>query len=334
MKPTTAKPCRPFDTQPTRWVPGPVRLALLPARLSIPVKTAADKDSKARALKFASAITAIIASANVSLLALTSAASAKGKAESQLPPPSAEASVTTRPDESVSPTFDPSHLSNTAQPSVPPKTVSAPAAPMNSSIPPVHVEEDIRDIRSPRHVRNPWLWAALAVGALALSVGTFGLWLWFWRARIFAKLPYEIALDRLEEARRFLSPDHARDFCIAVSEVIRDYIEVRFDIRAAHRTTSEFLHDLIEVTDPRLATHRAALGEFLQHCDLAKFALWRFSVAEMENMHLSARTFVLQSAIDTTPGAHVKPQATVPKSPRLHLDAPSSVEVHPMPKPA
>jgi hypothetical protein len=302
--------------------------------LCIPSKADAYKDPKARALKLATAVASIAASTHISLLALTSAAPANDKAESRTPTAPAESSAITKPDGTTSLQSNPSQVSSPTQPAIPANTLSAPAAPMNSSTPPVHVEEDIRDIRSPRHVRNPWLWAALAVGALALSVGTFGVWLWFRRDRIFAKLPYEIALDRLEEARRYMSPDHARDFCIAVSEIIRGYIEVRFGIRAAHRTTSEFLHDLLDATDPRLAVHREALGEFLQLCDMAKFALWRFSVSEMENLYLSARTFVLQSAIDTTPDANARPPVAMPKSPRVHLDAPSPVEVHPMPKPA
>ena len=42
------------------------------------------------------------------------------------------------------------------------------------------------------------------------------------------KLPYEIALERLEEARALMQPEHAREFSIAVSEIVRNYIEERF----------------------------------------------------------------------------------------------------------
>ncbi len=174
----------------------------------------------------------------------------------------------------------------------------APAAPMNSSMPPVSVEEGIRDIRSPRRLPNPLLWAAYAAGALALALAAFAAWLWHRRSKLFAKLPYEIALDRLEEARRYMTPEQAREFCFAVSEVIRGYIELRFNARAAHRTTEEFLHDLLEAKQDKLVSHRVLLAQFLEPCDMAKFALWQFSVTELEAMHLSARTFVLQSAID------------------------------------
>ena len=75
----------------------------------------------------------------------------------------------------------------------------------------------------------------------------------------------------------------------AVSEIVRGYIEERFQVWAAHRTTDEFLHDLLEPSDALLAGHRVLLADFLQHCDLAKFARWNLPVEEMENMLWSAR---------------------------------------------
>ena len=71
-----------------------------------------------------------------------------------------------------------------------------------------------------------------------------------------------------------------------------NYIEVRFQVWAARRTTEEFLHDLLDPSDALLASHRDLLADFLHHCDLAKFARWILSVEEMETMLQSARTFV------------------------------------------
>jgi hypothetical protein len=76
---------------------------------------------------------------------------------------------------------------------------------------------------------------------------------------------------------------------------VRNYIEVRFHVWAARRTTEEFLYDLLESPDALLGSHRAVLADFLHHCDLAKFARWILSVEEMENMLQSARTFVVET---------------------------------------
>ena len=166
----------------------------------------------------------------------------------------------------------------------------APAATTNT------VTADIRDIRGPKHIPSPWLWPAWLAGGLALAALGYAAWRWSRRTLAKAKLPYEIALDRLEEARALMQPENAREFSIAVSEIVRNYIEDRFQVLAARRTTEEFLYDLLESSDALLASHRALLADFLIHCDLAKFARWILSVEEMEDMLQSARTFVIETA--------------------------------------
>jgi hypothetical protein len=166
----------------------------------------------------------------------------------------------------------------------------APAATTNTAT------ADIRDIRGPKYIPSPWLWPAWFGGALALGALGYAAWRRSRRTLAKAKLPYEIALDQLEEARALMQPENAREFSIAVSEIVRNYIEDRFQVLAARRTTEEFLYDLLESSDALLASHRALLADFLIHCDLAKFARWILSVEEMEDMLQSARTFVIETA--------------------------------------
>lgn len=215
------------------------------------------------------------------------------------------------------------------------QNILVPAAPMNTSTLPLSVEEDIRDIRSPRHLPARWPWGAGAAGALALAAIAYAVWKRHVRKAASPQLPYEVALDRLERARRFMNPEQAREFCFAVSEVIRGYIEQRFRVRAPRRTTEEFLYDLLEEKHVMLTPQRTLLAEFLQHCDLAKFALWQFSVPEMEAMHLSARTFVLQTALEpASSGPAKKNEPALPKSPQIRLDPPVAAPRHATAKPA
>jgi hypothetical protein len=120
---------------------------------------------------------------------------------------------------------------------------------------------------------------------------------WHWRKRggLRRKLPYEIALEQLEAARALMMPDEAYTFSLTVSEIVRLYIEEHFHARAAHRTTEEFLHDLLSGEYLSLAEYRPALADFLEHCDLAKFARWQLSLPEMEAMHMSACAFVTET---------------------------------------
>ena len=155
---------------------------------------------------------------------------------------------------------------------------------------------DIRDIRGPISIPYGWLWAAYVSGGLVLAAVLYGGWRWYRsQAAERAKLPHEIALERLEKARELMTAERAREYSFAVSEITRVYIEARFHERAARRTTEEFLYDLLARSDTPLSAHRALLEDFLQHCDLAKFARWNLSLPDMESMYASARDFILET---------------------------------------
>ena len=137
----------------------------------------------------------------------------------------------------------------------------------------------------------------MIAGAVLLALGALGIWRWLRRRRQpRVLLPFEVALQRLEEMRALMQPARAREFSIAVSDVVRRYIEERFGVTATHRTTEEFLHDLLESSHAPLARHRALLSEFLQQCDLVKFAGMSLTLHNMESLHHSARAFVLETA--------------------------------------
>ena len=128
-----------------------------------------------------------------------------------------------------------------------------------------------------------------------------------------AKLPFEIALEKLEEARALMTGGvRARVRFFTVSEIIRVYIEQRFGEKAARRTTEEFLSDLLAQTGTPLAQHSSLLEDFLNHCDLIKFARWGATERELESMQESARAFILdthpQPAAAQAPKAPVQPQ--------------------------
>jgi hypothetical protein len=153
--------------------------------------------------------------------------------------------------------------------------------------------DDIRDIRGPKPVVSPWLmWTLIGGGILAVLLG-LALWLWLKRRRRAPEMQdFEVALGRLEAARALMQPGRGREFSIEVSGIVREYIERRFNVMAAHRTTHEFLHDLVQSADPGLAAHRDLLGEFLQSCDLAKFGGWNLSIGQMDTMLEGARRFI------------------------------------------
>jgi Domain of unknown function (DUF4381) len=157
--------------------------------------------------------------------------------------------------------------------------------------------EDIRDIRGPKGIFPLWLVAALLAGAVLLAIAVYAAWRWKHRQRPTRPLlPFEIALQRLEGIRKLLDPASVREFSIAISDIVREYIEVEFHVTATHRTTEEFLRDLLESSNASLAAHRSLLAEFLNQCDVAKFAGVSLSRQIMESLHQSARSFVIESS--------------------------------------
>jgi hypothetical protein len=172
--------------------------------------------------------------------------------------------------------------------------------------------EDIRDIRGPKPLDAGWMAPVLAVALLLAAGGAYGAWLWNKRRRRpYVPTPFEIARDRLERARELMRQARGREFSIEVSSTVREYIENRFRVMAAHRTTDEFLRDLLESTDPVLAANRALLAEFLEACDLAKFGGWNLSMTAMEALLQSAHRFVALSA----PPKSAESQAGMTESP-------------------
>ena len=149
---------------------------------------------------------------------------------------------------------------------------------------------DIRDIAPPVEIPSgyEWLWWTLA----ALAVLAVGLVLWrLWRkgvtqAPVIPPLPAHIrAKQKLQEALTLIA--QPKPFVIAVSDTARWYLEERFNFRAPERTTEEFLHEL-QRTDRLTRDQKDSLGDFLQSCDLVKFAKYEPGEPELRDLHGSA----------------------------------------------
>src|SRR5262245_23788800 len=134
---------------------------------------------------------------------------------------------------------------------------NVPAAPFVPTTSPA--AEDIIDIRPPIHIAAPFPW--LAVSAAAISLVGIGAVAWKLLRSKRYKLAYEIALERLENTRPLMREFQAEPFCLAVSDVVREFIEEVLPVRAMRRTTNEFLRDLAKL--PYLDPHRDTLANFL-----------------------------------------------------------------------
>ena len=105
-----------------------------------------------------------------------------------------------------------------------------------------------------------------------------------------APVPAHIrAKQKLQEALAFIS--QPKPFVIAVSDTARQYLEERFEFHAPERTTEEFLYEL-QRTDLLTRDQKESLGDFLQRCDLVKFAKYEPLETELRDLYDSALRLV------------------------------------------
>ncbi|PTX96718.1 hypothetical protein DB345_05915 [Spartobacteria bacterium LR76] len=144
-----------------------------------------------------------------------------------------------------------------------------------------------------------WIWVVTAVLLAAAGVATF---LWFRQRKLAAVAAqpeppaHEKALEALRRLQARLSEEREMDFIIEVSRILRVYIQDRFELRAPHRSTEEFLEEA-RISDALSPEYRELLGEFLRQCDLVKFARRSAALKKMEILFATAERFVH----DTTP---------------------------------
>ena len=128
---------------------------------------------------------------------------------------------------------------------------------------------------------SPFPWQRSSLLALAALI-VAAVCIVFWRRSRSALLPVggEVPLPAHVKALRELArlrqaprrtPEEVEVFYVAVSQVMRIYVEERFGLHAPERTTEEFLAE-VEAGDSLLTSHRYALRKFLEQCDLVKFA--------------------------------------------------------------
>jgi hypothetical protein len=154
-------------------------------------------------------------------------------------------------------------------------------------------QDALEDIRPPFFYLHSWLWLWIALGLIA-AIALF-VFLWFWlrpQRQLTPKSAYELALEKLEKALELLRVENPMPYAIFVSEAIRSYLGQRFQAPSTRRTTEEFLRQMEADKTTPLAEHRDLLREFLQSCDLVKFARYQPTLTELEQVQQRAATFV------------------------------------------
>ena len=114
--------------------------------------------------------------------------------------------------------------------------------------------------------------------------------------------PHLTALHRLDAllAQNLVEQGLHKEFYNAISEILRDYIEARFGLRAPERTTEEFLEELRNAPNILSARHLELLCNFLNHTDLVKYARATPNGNETSRLVDDTRAFILETIPEPT----------------------------------
>lgn len=166
-----------------------------------------------------------------------------------------------------------------------------------SNMPPREIKElAVWPARTPA-----WVWALL-IAAVLVGLAAAAAYALLRRRRQAAlyqpppPLPHEVALLALQMLREkgWIEIENVRPFYWELTDIIRYYIENRFQLHAPERTTDEFIR---EASESRLLSpdHQHRVRAFLEQADLVKFARHRPGRPDMENAFATAERLVRET---------------------------------------
>jgi hypothetical protein len=102
----------------------------------------------------------------------------------------------------------------------------------------------------------------------------------------------EVAREAIERllARKLIEQGQFKQFYLELSEIIKRFLGSELGVHSLERTTEEFTRDLRAVSVPS-AQYRM-IREFLEDCDLVKFAKYRPGPEEVEQIIARSRNMI------------------------------------------
>ena len=170
------------------------------------------------------------------------------------------------------------------------------------------------DDRNPHAKSLPVLWWPYAVGGGLLILLAAGAWYFFRRKAVLQAIPekppeppFDVAIRSLTELKMKNLPDSGRykEYYSELSEIIRYYIDGRFEIPAIESTTYE-LKRILKHADLTKDQIKEVLT-FLTHADMIKFAKHLPSIDNCDSDYGLVKQFV----VATKPIIRVPEQAEV-----------------------
>jgi hypothetical protein len=164
-------------------------------------------------------------------------------------------------------------------------------------------ESGLRDIKEPLTVKKgaPVI-LITAILLIFLATGVLMLWKLYLRKTTAqrkepALAPEEIAFRELERIERLglLEKSKIKEYYYLVSLALRTYLENRFFLKAPEQTTEEFLESVVN-SDKLEGRQINILKEYLNHCDLVKYAKFDPGKTQAKSLVDTTRRFIDETA--------------------------------------
>ena len=164
---------------------------------------------------------------------------------------------------------------------------------------PFFLAEEFHDITGPVDYFLLKAWMIVCGVAAVLLVIALTTWLIKrWRNRaVVVKTPRERALDQLVRIQSQIDKLTPYQFSIRVSDILRRYVTEQYQLPVTRQTSVEFLNALA-ATSPFSSEEQSLLSDFLNRCDLIKFARYEASTEDSRLLLNEADKFVRGGALE------------------------------------
>lgn len=161
--------------------------------------------------------------------------------------------------------------------------------------------QELHDIAPPVDYSLVPVWVIFAAAFVALSI--LGLIIWAVMRRMRrpkpAQSPRDRALALLTRVRDEITATTPYEFSIRVSDILRRYVTEQFSLPVTRQTSVEFLEGLTRTTSFS-EDEKSLLEDFLNRCDLIKFARYDATIADSELLLDEATRFVKGGQLEPT----------------------------------
>ena len=161
-------------------------------------------------------------------------------------------------------------------------------------------KDDIMDLKQPVGIKHTFLYYFLLIGLPIILLGGFSVYYFTRKAKesgFFSgneplKPADELAYERIEKlkAMGLIEKGELKQYYIILSEIIRRYLEARYSIQVLDMTTYELYQQLRKIGADK--KHTGIIKDFLEECDMVKFAKYLPEVKIIEEDTETAKKIV------------------------------------------